>query len=490
MHLFKESKKTIISENYNIKSLQQISSPFTSFVTVPITITVHLGNPDEEAENVTVSYLDYIKNVGSSELYPTWPEEALRANLHAITSVAMNRVYTEWYRSRGYNFDITNSTRYDQAFVYNRGIFDSISVLADEIFTQYIVRDDEELPLFAQFCDGRLTQCEGMAQWGSVELADEGYAAIEILKYYYGEDIRTVTDAVVGEVEETYPGEPLMLGDSSLSVLRMQLGLDRIRLNYPGIPQIEIIEGYFNEDTEQAVRVFQEVFNLPVTGVVDQATWYSIRYIFIAVTRLAELAAEGALLSRLYNITQETYLEGDIRPGIELIQYALNVLSIYYPSIQGIAITGIFDEQTREQVIEFQKIMNLEPTGVVNRETFDALTASVFGILDTLPPESVYLPIIRWPGVDYSLGDESPSIYVIQEMLSYISLIIPTIPYIEPSVTFDENTQQAVITFQNMMGLKPTGIIDQQTWNSIVEVYRQQRFGGLNEVPQSNNTKS
>lgn len=479
--LYRESKKNDIK---NVKALQQTEQDLEDLisrylVTVPSEITVHLGNPDDEAENITVPYLDYIKNVGSSELYPTWPEEALRANIHAITSVAMNRIFTEWYRSRGYNFDITNSTQYDQAFVPNRGIFDSISVIADEIFSHYIVREGQIQPLFARFCDGRITQCDGLLQWGSVELANQGYTSMEILQYYYGEDIEIVTDAPVGDLVYSYPGEPLKLGDSSLNVLRMQLWLDRIRTNYPGIPKIDPLNGYFNESTEQAVKVFQEVFDLPVTGIVDKATWYTIRYIYNAVTKLAELTAQGLLLSQVADITRETYLEGDIRPRVGFIQYALNVLALYYPTIQAVPITGVFDEQTRQQVIEFQKTVNLEPTGIVDKETFEALASSLFGILDTLPPEAVYLPRFQWPGVAYEPGDEGPGIYVAQEMLSYISLIIPVIPYIEPNGILDEGTQNAIMAFQRIQGLEPTGIIDEETWNSITEIYRQQRYGAV-----------
>lgn len=477
MHPLKKSKKD------NINALQLSQLPTSGIVTIPTTITVHLGSPDEEAENITVPYLEYIKNVGSSELYPTWPEDALRANIHAITSVAMNRIYTEWYRARGFDFDITNSTQYDQAFVPNRGIFDTISDIADEIFTQYIVREGQIQPLFAQFCDGRVSQCNGLQQWGTVDLANAGYTPIEILRYYYGEDIDIVTDAQVGYVTESYPGEPLMLGDSSMDVLTIQYSLDRIRLNYPALPQIEQISGYFDESTEAAVMAFQSVFNLPVTGVVDQATWYMIRNIYVAVTRLAELTAQGITLSQLTGITIETYLEGDIRPRVDLIQYALNVLSAYYPAIEGVAITGVFDEQTRQAVIEFQKTVNLEPTGVVDSATFEALTASLFGILDTLTPEAVYLPTIRWPGIVFYPGDENPNIYIIQEMLSYISLVIPIIPYIEANGVLDASTQQAVRTFQSTQGIEPTGIIDEETWNSIVEVYRQQRFGTVSGLP-------
>ena len=472
-----------MSTKGNIDALELSQLPPTAVVTIPTTITVHLGRPDEEAENITVPYLDYIKNVGSSELYPTWPEDALRANIHAITSIAMNRIYTEWYRARGYDFDITNSTQYDQAFVPGRGIFDTIGNIADEIFTQYIVREGQLQPLFAQFCDGRVSQCNGLHQWGTVDLAEAGYTPIEILRYYYGEDINIVTDAPVGYVGASYPGEPLALSDSSIAVLIVQFELDRIRLNYPGLPPIQQISGYFDESTEAAVREFQRVFNLPVTGVVDQATWYMIRNIYIAVTKLAELTAQGVTLAQLTGVTLETYLEGDIRPRVDLIQYALNVLSAYYPTIEGVAITGVFDEQTRQDVIAFQETLNLEPTGVVDSETFEAMTSALFGILDSLPPEAVYLPTMRWPGIVFYPGDESPNIYIIQEMLSYISLTIPSIPYIEPNGVLDAATEQAVRAFQGAQGLEPTGIINEETWNSITEVYRQQRFGIVSGIP-------
>lgn len=468
------------SSKENVK-MQQIIEQLQS-VTVPKEITVHLGAPDEEAETITIPYIDYIKNVASSELYPTWPENALRANIHAITSIAMNRIYTEWYRSRGYNFDITNSTQLDQAFVPNRGIYDNIGSIVDEIFNQYIVREGQLQPLFATFCDGRVTQCEGLHQWGTVDLANAGYTPIEILRYYYGENIDIVENAPVGEVEIYYPGEPLKLGDSSLDVLRMQLNLDRIRVNYPAIPEIQPLTGYFNESTEEAVRVFQRVFNLPETGVIDQGTWYMLRYIYAAVTKLAELTAQGDFINLLVEVIEEVSLVGDVSPRVEFIQYALNVLSVYYPTIQGVAITGIFDEATREQIIQFQKTMNLEPTGLVDSQTLVALSESLFGILDTLPPEAVYLPRFRWPGEVYNLGEESPSIYVLQEMLSYISLIIPTIPYIEPNGVYDELTQRAVSAFQIMQGIEPTGLVDEITWNAIVEVYRKQRFGNISGV--------
>ncbi|WMJ77647.1 MULTISPECIES: peptidoglycan-binding protein [unclassified Sedimentibacter] len=468
-------------KNNAIKYLNQAAQDLDNLynITIPNTITVHLGNPNEEAEDVTVPFLYYIKNVASSELYPTWPESALKANVHAITSFALNRIYTEWYRSRGYDFDITSSPQYDQEFILNRGLFDTINAVADEVFTHYIARDGQMQPLYAKFCDGKILQCEGLQQWGTVDLSAAGYSPIEILRYYYGEDINLETGTPIGNTENSFPGEVFQLGDSNIYVLRMQLYLDRIRVNYPGIPQIKPITGSFNQSTEDAVRAFQSIFNLPVTGDIDKATWYMIMQRYTSITRLAELTTQENLISQMDGITEEAYLEGDIRAEIELIQYALNVLSAYYPSIRSVPITGFFDERTRNSVMDFQRSMGFEPTGVVSRETFDTLMSSLFGILDSLPEEAVYLPRFRWPGVEFKPGDESPLIYIIQEMLYYISLIIPAIPPFEPSGVYDENTRRAVQDFQGTQGMEPTGILDADTWNTIVEVYRSQRYGAL-----------
>ena len=204
-------------------------------ITVPENITVHLGPPGSDAPNVTVPFADYIKNVASSEIYPTWPENALRANILAEISFALNRIYTEYYRSRGYDFDITNSTAYDQSYRPDRDIFENISQIVDDIFNDYIVREGQVQPLFAQYCDGREVQCAGLSQWGTVTLANEGLLPYEILQRYYGDDINIVFDAPVGNIEESYPGTPLRLGDGGEEVRQLQLRLNRIGQNYPTI---------------------------------------------------------------------------------------------------------------------------------------------------------------------------------------------------------------------------------------------------------------
>ena len=260
---------------------------------IPETIVVHLGPPKQPAENIEVSFSDYIKNVASSEIYPTWPAEALRANIYAQISFALNRIYTEWYRSRGYDFDITSSTQFDQAFVKDRDIFENISDLVDEIFNDYLRRPDRAEPLFAQFCSGTTVTCDGLSQWGSVTLANQGLDALEILQQYYGDNLELVEDAPIENLPESYPGVPLQLGDSSNDVYQIQQSLERIRRNFPAIPAVPVVDGVFDPDTQEAVRVFQQVFNMPVTGVVDKATWYRIKEIYTSVKRLADLYSEG-----------------------------------------------------------------------------------------------------------------------------------------------------------------------------------------------------
>ena len=229
---------------------------------IPEFITVHLGVPDSNAQNVTVSFPDYIKNVASSEIYPTWPESAIRANIYAQISFALNKIYTEFYRSQSYDFDITNVTAYDQSFVYGREVFENISQIVDEIFNSYISRRDTVIPLYAVYCDGINTTCDGLSQWGSVELANKGLGAYDILTNYYGDDIDLVTNVPVNSPQASLPPVLLSLGSVGNEVRTLQIRLNRISQNFPAIPKIYPIDGVFGEETERAVKKFQEIFNL------------------------------------------------------------------------------------------------------------------------------------------------------------------------------------------------------------------------------------
>jgi len=451
--------------------------PGLSSVVIPESITVHLGAPNEPAENVTVPFIDYIKNVASSELYPTWPESALRANIYAIVSIALNRIFTEWYRSRGYNFDITNNTQYDQAFVANRGIFDSIDKIVDDIFNDYIARQGQIEPLYAQFCDGRVAQCEGMYQWGSVDLAAQGYIPYEILKYYYGDNINIVPNAPVVNLEETYPGFPLKLGEINQYVLLIKTALNAISVNFPAIPKIYPVNAIYTKGMEDAVKEFQKAFNLPVTGVIDKGTWYEIRKTYVAVRNLAELTSKGTLVS---DIPQDIVSEIEVRnvvPRVQLAQYYLNVLSAYYSSIPTVDIDGVLGPKTRTSIIEFQKTVGLPTTGIIDEQTWTAIHNSVVGILKALPPSAIALPALIFPNIIYREGSEGPGVFIIQEYLSFISTVVPAIPAVSPDGTFGPETKAAVVAFQNQYGINPNGIVQEATWNKIVEVYRQLRFG-------------
>lgn len=445
-----------------------MSIPGITRVYVPDMITVHLGPPNEPAENVTLPFIDYIKNVASSELYPTWPENALRANILAIVSIALNRTHTEWYRAKGYNFDITNSTRYDQSFVYGRGIFDEIDKIVDEIFNDYVLRKGQTVPLFTTFCDGRISQCEGMYQWGAVDLANQGYTHLEILKYYYGDDIEIITNAFVGTPSETYPGSPFKLGDSSPLVLILKLALNRISNNFPAIPKITSIDQNFNKEMEEAVKAFQKIFNLEQTGIIDKSTYYKIKYTYVAVRDLAELASLGSISGE---ITPE--IEGMfVLPSTQLVQYFLNVLSTNYATIHKVNITGRLDPETRAVLMEFQKVFNLPVTGIISIDDWETLYSSAVSILSNLPLSEITFPRFIYPNLIYRRGSQGSGVYVIQYYLNYISQYMPDIPAPTISGVFDENTENSVKAFQRHFNMEPTGIVERITWDRMTEVYQ------------------
>ena len=260
---------------------------------IPQTVTVHLGPPDSDAENVTLPFAEYITNVASSEIYPTWPENAIRAHVYAQISFTLNRIYTEYYRSRGYDFDITNSTAYDQSFVKGRDYFENVGRIVSEIFNSYITRQGNVEPLFASYCDGKEVVCDGLSQWGTVTLANQGLTPYEILKYYYGDDINIVMNAPIDLPNSSAPPVPLRLGSGGDEVRTLQLRLNRISDNYPAIPKIALPDGVFSFDTEDAVKKFQETFGLTPDGIVGNATWYKILFLYNAVKRLNELNSEG-----------------------------------------------------------------------------------------------------------------------------------------------------------------------------------------------------
>ena len=271
-----------------IKPMDESGEIVLSRVVIPEYIIVHDGVPsDSTAANYYVRYRDYIKNVVSSEIYATWPESAIYANTLAIMSFTLNRVYTEWYRNKGYNFTITSSTAYDQKWIYGRNIYSNIDRLVDSIFANYLSRPGVRQPIFTSYCDGRNVTCSGLSQWGSKYLGDEGYTPIEIIRYYYGSDMYINTAVAVSGVPSSWPGYNLNVGASGDKVLQIQQQLNRIAQNYPAIPRVTA-DGIYGTNTANAVRTFQGVFNLPQTGIVDYPTWYKISEIYVGVSRIAE----------------------------------------------------------------------------------------------------------------------------------------------------------------------------------------------------------
>ncbi len=362
---------------------------------VPERITVHLGSPDSNAQNVTVSFPDYVKNVASSEIYPTWDESALRANILAIISFALNRVYTEFYRSRGYNFDITSSTAIDQAFVNGRSTFQSIDRIVDDIFNDYIRRQNFVEPLAAKFCNGTTVTCEGLSQWGSEKLAQQGLNSVQILRNYYGDNIEIVSDAPVMGLAQSYPGTPLRNGSRGPSVVVIQTSLNRIAQNYPAIPKISPVDGIFGPQTEAAVRRFQEVFDLAVDGIVGKATWYALVRIYVGVTALGELQSQG---QRYYNLSWNysgALQQGSSGTYVRQLQYMLRVLANFIATIPSIEVDGVFGPATRDAVISAQRYLGLPQTGRVDEQTWLAIEGQYSGIRDRtfrdgqLFPESV-----------------------------------------------------------------------------------------------------
>ena len=328
---------------------------------------------------------DYVKNVASSEIYPTWPENALRANIYAIITFALNRVFTEWYRSKGYGFDITNSTAYDQAFVYGRPIYGSISRIVDEIFNEYVRRQGQHSPYFTSFCNGTSVTCNGLSQWGTVTLSNQGLSPLEILRYYYPKDVEIAQTDIITGVVSSYPGTPLRMGSTGLDVQTIQTYLNRIRRNYPAIPAVTDPAGSFQNSTNAAVTKFQNIFNLTPDGIVGKSTWYKISSLYAAVTRLAELDSEGTSLGIGTVPPSAVLRQGSRGQDVITLQYLLNVISEYYPSVPRPAQDGIFGSGTAQSVMAFQRAVNLSPDGIVGPRTWKALYDTYQGIGQNVP---------------------------------------------------------------------------------------------------------
>ncbi|NLU24995.1 MAG: spore cortex-lytic protein [Clostridiales bacterium] len=438
---------------------------------IPEFITVHLGDPDDKtAPNVRVPFIDYIKNVASSEIYPTWPESALRANIYAQVSYALNRIYTEWYPSRGYNFDVTSSTQYDQKYIEGREIFDSVSQITDSLFNDYVVRQGTIQPLFTQYCNGTTSKCDGLSQWGTVDLAKDGLTPYEILQYYFGDNINIVFNAPTEENLPSYPGIPLRLGSSGDDVRLIKRQLNRIGENYPSIQPFLQITDFYDVNTEQAVKNFQKIFNLTQDGIVGKATWYKIKSIFNAVKGLAELESEGLKLEDVDRIYSKTLSPGDTGPQVKIIQYYLSAISYFDDDLPMPSGNSVFDEKTEQAVRAFQAQQGLAVDGIVGRDTWNALVKAYDQIVASIPSQYGESADEIYPGRFLAPGQSGKEVRILQGFLVRAAQNVPDIPSVEVTGTYDAATEKAVRAVQTLEGLPVNGVTGPLTWDAIVNL--------------------
>ena len=447
-------------------------------VVIPNTVTVHLGRPDESATNVVVPFRTYLKSVAASEIYPTWPEQALRANIHCQVSFILNRIYTEWYRSRGYDFDITNSTSFDQKYIHNRATFDSTDSIVDEIFNTYVTRTYTREPYFTEYCDGKQVTCNGLKQWGTVDLANQGMNYLQILRYYYGDDIEVRETNNITNVTTSYPGSPLSRGSTGENVRILQAQLNRISDNYPAIPK-QTVDGIFGANMENAVKIFQRIFKLTQDGIVGKATWYRISYIYVAVKKLAELTSEGE------TIQDGSYPGFPVRRGdrginVSIVQFYLTQAAQYVSTVSPVDVDGVFGAATQTQVINFQKYYNLTADGIVGPATWEKMFRLFLSIEEGVDqPEQTPPASAAWPGIVFRLGSTGTNVVRIQQWLNGVAQVYRQVPSVNVDGRYGPLTQSSVIAFQSNFGLNADGVVGQLTWNRLYAVWQDLVADGL-----------
>ena len=423
-----------------------------------------------DARNITVSFTEYIANVASSEIYPTWPKNALIANIYSIISFAMNRVYNEWYRSKGYNFDITSSSTYDQTYIENRAIYENIENIAEEIFNNYVVKNNQVQPYFTRYCDGKKTTCEGLSQWGSVSLANQGKTPLQILKYYYGNDISIFEDAPVGDNTQGYPGYEIGLGSAGNPVLAIQRDLRRIRKNYPAIPDISNTLGIYDDETVNAVKKFQEIFDLPQTGVVNKATWYKIKYIYTSVKKLSDLYSEGLSKDEVTFLYTDKLTYGSTGIEVEYVHYYLDALAFLDNDIPRLQTNSIYNNNTITMVKAFQKKYNLPVTGEFTYSDWQVLKNMYNNILNSIPKESQELATEFYPDYFLMKGTTGKDVRRMQKFLLEICRFDHSIPGVRVNGIFDDLTENSIKKLQQDYGFDINGIVGPLLWRKIVEL--------------------
>jgi peptidoglycan hydrolase-like protein with peptidoglycan-binding domain len=384
----------------------------------------------------------------------------------------MNRVFTGFYRNSGYDFDITNSPAYDQTYIYQRDIYENISEIVDEIFNSYIKREGFIEPLFAVFCDGVEVNCDGLKQWGSVELANQGLNYEQILKEYYGDDIVIVTDVPIDDIPSTAPPVPLQEGDTGRDVELLQRQLNRISVNFPGIPKIYPADGFFDISTTEAVKKFQEVFSLEVDGIVGKATWNRVQLVYNSVKNLYYLNSEGLTIDDLATTFENNLSIGDSGDGVLSLQYYLSYIALFVPSVIAANLDGSFGENTKNSVVSFQKTYSLNPNGIVDRATWDKIENVYLSFANNTDFTYEKGTLYPFPGRILREGVQGNDVRILQEYLNYLASYYPSIPTVTADGIFGPKTAEQVSAFKTIFNLPGTkDRVNAPTWNAISNVY-------------------
>ena len=396
-----------------------------------------------------------------------WPEAALRANIHCQISLALNRIYTEWYPSKGYNFNITNSTSYDQYYVHGRTVFDVMVRLTDDIFNTYLRKTGTVNPYYSEYCDGKSVTCPGLKQWGTVTLAKQGRTPLQILKYYYGSNIEIVRTNNIQSIPQSYPGSPLRQGDSGTAVYTLQRQLNRITKDYPFLGKLTV-DGRFGPRMTATVKAFQKQFDLTADGVVGRQTWYKISYIYVSVKDLAELTSEGETSSG--TLSDGTWGGTTLRTdstgsAVEQLQFWLNTLAQYESSIPSITVDGSYGTATANAVRAFQRRYGLTVDGVVGRETWTAVYNEFRSIQSDNGTPNAY------PGTALRQGASGQNVRLIQFWLKIARSVYSRLNDVTVDGRFGAATAAAVRRFQTYFGLTSDGVVGRTTWNKLYEVY-------------------
>ncbi len=398
-----------------------------------------------------------------------WPEQALRANIHCQISLALNRIYTEWYPSKGYSFNITNSTSYDQYYVHGRTVFDVMVRLTDDIFNTYIRKTGTVNPYYAEYCDGKSVTCPGLKQWGTVTLANQGRSALSILKYYYGSNIEIIRTSNIQSIPQSYPGSPLRQGSTGAAVFTLQRQLNRITKDYPFLGLLTV-DGIFGRKMTETVKKFQKQFNLTADGVVGRSTWYKISYIYVSVKDLAELTSEGETFSGTlpdssWNFGSSVLKQGSTGSEVEQMQFWLSTLAQYESSIPSVTVDGVYGSGTAAAVRAFQRLYGLTVDGIVGLTTWTELYDQFRRIQSDNGTPNAY------PGTALRQGSSGQNVRLVQFWLKIARTVYSSLSNVTVDGIFGSSTAAAVRRFQTYFGLTSDGVVGRTTWNKLYEVY-------------------